>query len=76
MNSYYAITSRNEATRSAGKLTSWFGHFGPEHRTMESAIGALSVQPWFDDADPTTVVRVDEVKTGPRSIRFKITALT
>lgn len=69
-NTYYVITSREQARRVVGKQVASFGHFG-QYATVQLARAALSPeQPWFDDHDPTMVVGIAEVKTGPRSLRF------
>lgn len=75
MNQYYVVVSRNTASLTRGKLVSWYGSFGTQHDSAESARRTLRVASWFDEHDPTTVVRVDEIVTGPRSMRFKLTAV-
>jgi hypothetical protein len=71
MNTYYVITSRAEARRVVGKRVKWFGHFGGQYATNTLARRALKPEEsWFDDSDPTMVVGITEVQTGPRSMRF------
>lgn len=69
---YYVVTSRDTARRVTGKLLQSFVHYG-RYATKAMACAALSVEPWHDDYDPSVILRVTEVPTGPRSMRFLLT---